>query len=362
MTAPPWLWPALLIAVAAGCACLPASQVHERAFWRQRDWALLAGCGLAGAAAVIHGDAWLAPLALWATVRWRSSTTLPSVVVWVGIATLWLATTATLTTPLARLACATTLGLVAVLQAGYGISQRWETGPRRAPRGTFGQRTLLAAYLAIVLPLTLVTWPSSIVGAILILAGLGVTASWVAWLAALTALCVLYPSAGLPALGACALAVFVALAVSGAWHRDVPRGNAVYHALHWAAVKQRARTWRCALAHWPTSLERLAFGAGPGELQYDLLRWDARYKANLITGYAHSEPVQLVYEYGLCGAAAIALFIWRVAPGLAWGDPWSAAAVAGAVCACGSIPCRTPATGVPWLVVCAIVAARGSAA
>jgi hypothetical protein len=360
----PDLWPVALVAFVCACTCLPAREVDERALDHQRDLALLGGVALAGLAAFVAGEYWCCPLALWAGVRWRASTMLPSVVVWVAIAALWRAALGIAHLSDIRVVLILALVTIAIGQCSYAAWQSWNPGPNpRAPRGTFGQRTLLAAFLAMVWPLTTL-WPrplAVITGAIIII-GLILTASWVAWLAALAAFTVLEPVAGAVVTGAAALTVALALAISGAWRSDVPRGNHVYHALHIGSVTHRWRTWRCALTRWPTSLERLAFGADPGELKYDLLRWDARFKANLITGHAHSEPIQLVYEYGLCGAAAIGLFVWRVAPGLAWGDPWSAAAIAGAVCACASITCRTPATGVPWLVVCAVVAARSASA
>lgn len=379
----------LLVLLTAACACLPADHVHERAFWRQRDQWLLILVGVGGIAAALAGEYWLSPIALWFVVRWRSNAPLASLVVWTAIAATWILTVSVIRadrptvspTPLAGV-----LLMIATWQVVYAIRQ-WLVPtpgrmPTRAPRGTFGQRTLLASYLALVAPLGLALWPGGLIPSGVAVAGLVLTSSWVAWAAALAALVVLYPLVG--AVVATLIVSFVAGAILA--NLRATGGPLQYVIDHWTirgssvdSLRQRVRTWRVILhmyAHpvltidpkWPMTRYRYeitkqrarawAFGFGPTTLQYDLLRWDHRFKAELINGYAHCEPIHVLYEYGLCGVAAMLLFGWRVGVGLHIGDPWSAAAVAGAIAACGTITCRTPSTGIPWLVICAVVAAR----
>lgn len=373
-----WALPALVIALTAACACLPAHHVHERAFWRQRDLWLLSLVGIGGAVAGLTGEYWLTPIALWFVCRWRSNVPLASLVVWIGVAAVWTLALIAIRTPVDRLLLGAALNIILIMQVVWAARQWYDKRGKptaQAPRGTFGQRTLLGAYLALVWPLA-PAWPPAVVAGI----GLVLTSSWVAWAAALAGLIVLWPAVGLIA------SALVCLIVAGA---IVDRPHAFNNLLNYGtlrgmsidSIRQRGRTWATIVymyAHpkieiaytilpsgrparvevWRQRLIAWFFGSGPTTLQYDLLRWDHRFKTDLINGYAHCEPIHMLYEYGLCGVAAIGLFVWRVGSGLSIGDPWSAAAVAGAVAAYGTITCRTPATGIPWLVVCAIVAGR----
>ena len=117
----------------------------------------------------------------------------------------------------------------------------------------------------------------------------------------------------------------------------------------------RVLTWGLMVAH---GVRHGWKGRGPGSTVHDLMRWDARYRTTVIHGYAHNEPLQLVYEHGIFGLLAVGLLIWRIAPHLHAGDPWSAATVAGAVLACGTISCRVPPVAIAWLVIAAVTVGR----
>ena len=228
--------------------------------------------------------------------------------------------------------------------------------------GTFGQRSLCAAYLALTAPLlTLVpAGPLRWAAIAAYVWALAAALSWLAVAALAVGLAWLIPTTlwvSLPALGA--------LATSVAWTEWRKRRGTPYREL-WVAYTSRGDsvdtltcrllTWGILLAHWRRYLPR---GRGPGETVRDLLRWDARYRMTLIHGYAHCEPLQLVYEHGVLGVVALGALVWRIAPHLTVGDPWSAATVVGVVLACGTIVARVPALGLVWLVVAAVTVSKG---
>ncbi len=233
---------------------------------------------------------------------------------------------------------------------------------QRLYNGTFGQRSLSAAYLALTAPLLDLVpagpYQWAAIGAYAF--GLAITLSWLALLALAVGGVWLAPASlwlSLPTLGAVAGSVAWierrkgATRPSDTWISYTTRGDSL------DTLRCRLLTWALMLAHGRACLP---FGRGPGEMVRDLLRWDARYRTTLIHGYAHCEPLQLMYEHGLLGACAVGLLIWRVAPHLVLGDPWSAATITGAVLACGTIVTRIAPLGVAWLVVTAVAVAGGT--
>lgn len=229
--------------------------------------------------------------------------------------------------------------------------------------GTFGQRTLVAAYLALTLPLvSLIGREAPIIGWAILAAyvwGLGITSSWLALIAGIVGCGWLVP-ASLWVTGP----VLLAGAASLGWAewRHAHGGARIAPGLAWTTRSDSIDTIKCRLLTWAIMLAHLRallpFGRGPGETVRDLLRWDSRYKLTLIHGYAHNEPLQLMYEHGVLGAAAIACLVWRIAPHLVVGDPWSAATLTGAVLACGTIVCRVAPLGMAWLVIAAVAVSR----
>ena len=96
-------------------------------------------------------------------------------------------------------------------------------------------------------------------------------------------------------------------------------------------------------------------GAGPGATEKAIQRYAAIHRLTVPFGPAFNEPLQFVYEYGIAGALALALFCWPIVTRLHAHDPWSAAWVIGAVLTLGHWPCRLPQVGLVWLAISAKV-------
>lgn len=316
---------------------------------RARDW-WLRGM-LAGATVwLTWAEPIFAPLALWFLCRWRTEREVGPLVAWSAVVVAWMTL---------RGVARETLDLVPVAWLAWVlvtvallVYQRFWLGMRphegRNPSGTFGQRTFAAAYLALCLPFApWGLWPAI---------GLGLWLTGPSW-GALAALAV-----GLPVLGgalgaalALSMALGASLGVLVGWTIPLaftavrvllidrtPRGSSLdsllsrYHALR---------------LMWRHRGEALPWGAGPGTTWKILLRLEAAYQVKLPRGDCHNDAVQLLWEYGLLGAAMIGIAAYRIGSGLTWGDPWSAAAVIGGVLSLTSLALRVPAVGLTCLVI-----------
>lgn len=316
---------------------------HARDVW-------LRGLASLGACALLVTQPALGLVALAVLVHWRTHEQTWTVAVWAGISATWLVVAALPLHALEPVAAA--WRLIAALQVALAVVQALQGRAAGALRGTMAQRSLLAGYLVLVVPFaTPWEWP-------LYALGLSLTCSWLAFLALGAVVLVLAPWAW-PAL-VVSLAVAVVLVAFGPLRRALvdhtPRGGSL------DSIRERWRTW-AAVVHlmrrWPVWL----LGRGPGSRNDGAPRLDVVREAilrgqQLEAGSFHCEPLELAYTYGLLGIAAMAALVWQVAPRLALGDPWSAAVVAGAVLACGTIPCRIVPVGIVWLVALAVVSAR----
>ncbi len=292
-------------------------------------------------------EPWLGVIGLWFAACWTGPGDLTALEVWLAIAGTWVAGLVLM--PLA--ADGIRWALLAV--AGWQVALMTLRRGRGRTRGSLPSPALTGCYLALVAPLCpWWGWPA-------LAWGLWLTGP--SWLA-VVALCAAswtwlpYPMGWVP-LALCS-AVLVAWLVSrrlgGRWRwlEWTPRGDSLDAvALRWRiwrAMGQGMATW----AHWP-------FGCGPGSTGVDLKRWytSTGVKGGELPGSALNEPLQLAYEYGVFGVAALALFAWRVGPHLGV-DPWSGVVLTGAILALGHEPMRILPLGLPWLLACAEVTGR----
>jgi hypothetical protein len=83
--------------------------------------------------------------------------------------------------------------------------------------------------------------------------------------------------------------------------------------------------------------------------------WQCRVgpATHIALGDLHLEPLQVFYEYGILGLTAMALLAWEVGGALRWGDPWTAATLAGAAFACTTFSLRVAPLGALWLAIAA---------
>ena len=105
--------------------------------------------------------------------------------------------------------------------------------------------------------------------------------------------------------------------------------------------------------------EWFPFGYGPRTMEKQIIRWASKVGVSEIPlGHVHDDVLQFAYQFGLPGVASMVIIAAMVFPKLAWGDPWSAAWVAGVVLATATIPLHNPSTGLLWLAVTAHLVGR----
>jgi hypothetical protein len=216
---------------------------------------------------------------------------------------------------------------------------------------------MAAGFLALVLPLAVAS-PGSVVLVPMIVAGLVVTCSWAAFLAAAVGLLVGAPH-GVAIAAWVGLGGFAVLLALG-WrsgHRWLAgwttRGDTLDTA--WARWRMWGVLW-AIWRRWPVWLVGRGFGRTPGDLAYSGSLWPERgwHRA----GHAHNELVEWVYETGVPGLVAVGFLAWAVVPRMAWGDPWSGLIAAGAVLMLGTYAARVVPVGGTWWIACALVAGR----
>jgi len=259
---------------------------------------------------------------------------------------------------------ALSIGQWAILRNHWsGWGSGWAIEPIHLYAGTFGQRSMTGAYVGLVFPLAfLLPSPASWgVASGLLLA----ICSWLGFLAMLVAGVVLQPRLAVPlSLLGLGLAVFVgwewrakhSVAGRATWlDRYTTRAGSL------DSVFLRVRHWRrmwWVWRQWPVWVT----GRGVGRGWRDAARVQAGRDPDLArlprvqAGHAHNDWIEVAYEHGLLGVAAMILLAFRVGAGVHWADPWTASAIAGAVLAAGTFSVRLASLAAPWWIVLAWVA------
>lgn len=284
-----------------------------------------------------------------------------------GVAAVWMA--APLIPGQHRMAVAGVWVGIVLLEAGvsgyyWGASRGWWRGdmtiaeelPLWPLSGFRGQHTLFAAAVALVLPLgATLHWA---IGLVLFVLLIGLS-SWLALLAALISLTVLWPilwpfTSGLVLLAMVLLIPRVFLARDSWLLNRLPRGDSL------DSVKLRWASWRAlagVMTRW--NVRTWLIGRGWAEPAGDLMRsWASNRR--LIRISPHNDLVEVVYANGLAGVVVIGLLAWTVGSRFILGDPWSATVVAGLVIAGGSYALHYPTIGLVFWIACAFVAGKGA--
>lgn len=336
--------------------------VDHRVGTRDR-WLKLVALG--SAVGLLGSEPWLGLVGVSCVLRWRNDEGLSPVLVWAAASTCWVSTLHA--PPWAGPAFAWSVGIAGVVN-GLLIVWQWAVVRELVPGiwtkrlmvkagGLYGQRTYAAALMA----LALVLLPALHAPAVMlltppILAGLWLTHSWGAGLALLAAAAVWWPR---PVL---LIAVLIALVAAEAfrewsagrsglvlrWLNRTPRGGSFDSLAH------RVRAWRAygvVWCRWPI----WCWGRGPGAGPRDAVDVQAHLSHPIQVGPLHNDWLEFAYEHGVLGLAVIALLVARVAPHLAWADPWTAAVLVGAVIALGSPAMRVQSLGSAWLLTAAWV-------
>ena len=127
----------------------------------------------------------------------------------------------------------------------------------------------------------------------------------------------------------------------------------------WDSLRQRVTIWRVALqwwwaAGWKTRLLGFGYHGWSHESQW----WSMQRVTPEHFHQAHNDLVQHVFEWGLLGLSAVAVWLGRVGLHAAWGDPLTGAFVAALLTALIQFPCRVPSIGIPMLAVAALLGSR----
>lgn len=219
--------------------------------------------------------------------------------------------------------------------------------------GSLGNRTYLAAYLAIVAPIVAV--PKLWWLLLIFFIGVLVCASRGGLLAFIAGLLVAWPK----------MAILTTLAGGGILLAMLFRHNifllnpvlasasAKKQILN--TIKSRKQIWLLTLAHtlrWPQWL----VGHGFNSFNKHGLKWVSQYGMKEGFMHAHNDGLQLFFEYGLLGLIALGLFVWRLSSHMAFGHSLTGSAAALFVVSMFTFPHHIGPVAVTILAILAMLA------
>jgi hypothetical protein len=320
---------------------IPLAAISTHAMRRATDlW--LRGLLLGGCVWLAWAEPIFVPLGLWALVRWPASH--PALLGWLAVMGTWFLVRAL---PVEVWPWVASGWLLAgAIQVAVIVRQRF-SGAARAPYGTMGQRTMVAGFLALLVPFA-PWWGWPVLGLGLWLTG----PSWGAVLALLPGLLWIAPRAWLTvAAGALLVAIPALCLVPIKGQRLIhwtPRGGSL------DSVRGRVNVLRLA---WRLKREPGWLGRGPDTMTRDMQRYQHSTKVYIGNiSELHCDPLHLCWEYGAFGVATVLLAAYRIGAGLQWGDPWSSAAVIGAGLSLTTMPLRVAPLGLVIVAIWAHVA------
>jgi hypothetical protein len=353
--------------VALGAALAPGAPipfVATRYLAAIRDLWIRCVLALGALALGWAGEWWLALIALWFTLRFKSPDQHASLLTWVAIGATWFGLRSIPAwgwTYLPWVWLAIMTGQVALivyrqyqLPRDHPFFNRATLGNIKRVNATHGSPAITALSFALTAPFCpWWLWP---------VLGVGLYCQW-SWLSFIGV--VVGMSWAYPAYTPCAFAFLVALMGLwvGTWYARwftyrgerwfewVPRGDS------FDSVINRLIVWWLIAHAWWTGKHRL-LGHGPYSLEPVLRRWATQCWIETPNGEAHVEWAQMLYEYGLCGLVAVGALCVRVVYAGQLGDPFAAAFMAGATMSMAHwAPARHPAVALVVLT-CAAGALR----
>jgi len=219
--------------------------------------------------------------------------------------------------------------------------------------GTFGHRTGLGIYLALLIPLGFLTdygVPLALVYAV----GVFLSRSSVATAAASAGVLWVIPEAWLYALPVILGAMGYRMVKIG--HH--PRGWKFRHLGD--SVFARRRIWEVTARKCVASWSQILVGAGHGAFQQRARTWVR--SENVMTGEvyneAHNDYLEMFYEYGLLGVLVLGWWAYRYGPALGLSDPLTGAALALGVACLANFPTRVATLATVALMVAVMLARR----
>src|SRR3989304_1964874 len=182
--------------------------------------------------------------------------------------------------------------------------------------GSLGNRTYLAAYLAIVAPIVAVAelWWLLLIffAAVLICASRG------GLLAFMIGVLVAWPKMAVPiiAVGGAVLLLMIFKHNVFLLNHVLASASAKKQILN--TIKSRKQIWLLTLAYtlkWPHWL----IGRGFNSFNKHAIKWVSMYGVKEGFMHAHNDGVQFFFEYGLLGLVALGLFTWKLSFSMAFG-------------------------------------------
>lgn len=328
----------MIAALIAFAPWLSLRMISTAELGRTRDLWLLATL-TAGVIAVAPHALWLSLIGLWLLLHWRDHTLLGPLLSWAAVGVSWWLLRALPAWVWPHIAWVWVIA--AAWQCGV-VVRDWGWHRHRREYGNHRSQGALGSAAASALPLALLA-PFSPWWLVPVLAfGLWRTCSLVAFAAVGAGLFVLEPASALYLPVVLGLVGPLLLFPAGRVlvDRYTPRGSSpdgLYARLTILRLIAASFRWQ---------------GHGPGTMTADLTRWQSRMNRSL-GEIVTCEPAQLAHEYGVLGLLAALAFVVEVGAHLRFGDPWSAAWVAGCVLSLGHFPLRIPATGLVWLAISA---------
>lgn len=340
-----------LIALAAALApAMSISMISVQELTKLRAYWLLGVLAL-GSAALLFYEPWLGLMGCWYAIRWRNNgerdNEHPGLITWLAIGGSWfllrsLPASAWTVIPWAWLGVAgyhvwKCLVIAWTKPSPYARRPLWGLWRTKAAQGS---PAITAIFFALVSPFCpWWGWP-------ILLVGLYLTWSWLAFAGVAAGLMVMHPHMT-PYLLTSGL--IVGLLWFASWRTGkklfewTPRGDS------FDSVINRLILWWLIVRFWwrpAAGAPQRMLGYGAYSLEKELTRWSHRCWIELPTGEACCDPLQHLYEYGLLGWAAVGLLGGHLLLRGQFGDPWTAAVAAGAVMSFGHYPFRQPAIGV----------------
>lgn len=335
-------WPVLGLVVAAPFAQMAA---RHYAMTDLRDAFLQAVVWLAAAALVVVSPA----LGLWlalAALRWRDHTGLPELVIVASLTAVVLGAWAA-GPGLREWVTVAIVGaaLIHVTVSTAFVADAWRKGwtfheCREQAGGLLGHRVVFGILSAIALPLA-PGWVQPALGW-----GVVLSQSWIAAGALAVGLVVRWPDAWPVVLACGGIAWWILMA----W-RGHPRDSVRQRLIVWAAMAR-------VFVRQPRGTQLLGLGRKSFKDEYARY-WDCQGLTAPTSRFhhAHNDYLQFVFERGWIGAGVLGLAAVQVGRHAAWGDPVTAALAVAATAAIGHATLAIPQTGVPVLVLGALLAA-----
>ena len=243
----------------------------------------------------------------------------------------------------------TALLLFGLVQTGIGVAQYFKLPvflDGTNIHGTFGHRTGLGIYLALLIPLGFLSDYGLVLAGVYFI-GVFLSRSSVATVAAAAGMLWVVPQAWGLVLPAFAAALGYRMLKIG----NQPGGWKFRHLGD--SVFARRRIWQVTLSRSVRSWPQILHGAGHGAFQQQARTWvrSEQCLTGEVYNEAHNDYLEAWYEYGLLLVVVLGWWTYRYGPALGFSDPLTGSGVARGVAALATCPTRVATRATVALMV-----------